>query len=171
MELLAHKLNPSAVDILHSGSGGTPELTGVEILLGLVNCNSSYGSLIVAMSNYTKSDPNYLNTVTLSQRKEIVNDCINHYRKYLGVTRQKIKIHVNTMAYIANAAIDAEIMAFKHDDKRLLQEMQKFDYKISKYKYDTKYKEIINQCFVCINENINQIYKKIHERLDKKLNF
>ena len=164
---LAKKLNPSAVDVLHSSSGGTPELPGPEILLGLVGCDSAYSSLVVAMSHYTNSDPTYLNTVTLSHRKEIINDCIIHYRQYLGMTRQKMKIHVNTMAYISNVAIDAEIMDFKHDDKKLLDEVQKFNYKITKYKFDTKYKEIINQCFVCIGENLTLCYKKIYERLEK----
>ena len=71
------------------------------------------------------------------------------------------------MAYISNAAIDAEIMFFKHDDKKLLLEMQKFDYEISKYKFDTKYKEIINQCFMCIGDNLRPVFAKLRDRLEK----
>lgn len=167
IELLHSMLNPSATDPSSPGYGGTPELTLVDILACLQGCDDPYTTLLIAAVNYSQNDICYVNTLDLSKRKIIVDDCIAYYRRYLGVTRQKMKIHVNTMAYISNAAIDAEIMFFKHDDKKLLLEMQKFDYEISKYKFDTKYKEIINQCFMCIGDNLRPVFSKLRDRLEK----
>lgn len=161
------KINTKTQDLTGTGKGGLPDITSQEILLGLVGCDDAYSTLIIAATQYTESDLCYISTVTIRHRKIIINDCIKHYKRYLEITRQKIKVHDNTLAYIVNAAIDAEIMAFKHDDKRLLSEMQKFDYKISKYKFDTKYQEIINQCFVSIDDQLQIAFGKMLERLKK----
>ena len=106
------KINPRAVDLLSAGSGGTPELSGNEIILGTVGCKPHYVDALIVLHTKVTGKPikyttrglaDYLHTSEAGIKKMLENNNI----KILIDIIKRTQI-VNTVSLSSERAIYVE---------------------------------------------------------------
>ena len=157
-DLLSRKINTKCADITKSGTGGTPELTGNDLLAAMQGCEAVYTELKTCISSSTSCNPQFLQR---ESEETLLTKLKYQFKQEQNYRYKKLDVKDDILYVLAKLAIYAQTQKKPNFDKLA-------DYfECSRNTYINKYDPIFEFFYSQISKELRLINKVGNKRIER----